>query len=112
MIMSKTSQILIGVLITVIIIGAVWYGLAVHYSSNNSSQVYPASSSNTAQTNPASSQSGTTINNSSAAPASGTTATDNSDASINQDLQGIDTQMNGMSSDNSTAQQSLIPPQQ
>lgn len=109
--MTKSSQIAVGVLLVVVIIGGVWYAVAEKHKKTVAQESnYSSGTSATSVGVSTASSSASTTSNAAVQPA--TSASNDSDATISQDTANIDSQMNGLNSDNANAQQSLTPPAQ
>ena len=91
---SAKTWIAVAVVLVVVIIGWIWYG--------NSSGNVPAQYEQTPAADTSSSGS-----NSAASVTAMSSATNTSDAGLNQDLNSVDGQMTGLNSDTSSADQGL-----
>jgi cytoskeletal protein RodZ len=97
--MSKTAKIVLGIVIAVIVVGGIWWWIA-SQSAGPSTAMVPAATSNSATST--SSASSTVSSTSSSSYPQG-----DSDQSIDQDMTSLNTQMNGMNSDNASVTQSM-----
>jgi cytoskeletal protein RodZ len=89
--MSKTEKVILWIVIVVIVVGGIWWWMA----SRNSNT--PAATVNNKV-------GATAVSSSTASPSY---PQGDSNQSINQDMASLNTQMNGLSSDNASATQSL-----
>ena len=101
--MSKTSKIVLWVIVVIVVIGGIVWFVMGQNSAAPAGQGYSAP---TSQNNPASptsptSATGNTSGGLSTAPA------DNSNAALSQDLASIDAQMTGLTSDSASIDQGL-----
>ena len=99
--MSKKVIILIVIIVLVVLAG--WWFMSQQSTSSPTANTTSQPANQTPRTNNVS-------GNVSANTA--ISAKDNSDAALNQDLNNVDSQMNGLNSDNANASQSLTNPNQ
>lgn len=94
--MSKTGQIVLWIVVAVIVIGGIWWWVA---SRNHASTVAPAM--NSVPTASTTSMAGASTTASTSYPQG------DSDQSINEDMTNLNTQLNGLNSDNASITQSM-----
>jgi hypothetical protein len=103
--MSKTSKIVLWIVILVVIVGGVWFALSRNKGGQQAmvSPAQPTTPVTTQNQNPATPQTP------SVAPSATqtTSPTDTSNAALGQDLTNIDSQINGLNSDSANVDQSL-----
>ena len=97
--MSKTTQTILWVVIAVIVIGGVWWWVSMGTQN-------PSASSGT-QSNAAQNGQPSVATNNTTGGTSAISATDTSDATLNQDLATLDGEMNQLSSDSASIDQGL-----
>jgi len=100
--MSKTVKVILWVAVAVVVIGGVWWWMT------STGGAPGGQSPVTANQQPAAPSPAAPAANPNSAPAPApSTVSDNSNASLNQDLSNIDSQMDGMQSDTATINQGL-----
>jgi hypothetical protein len=101
--MSKTTQIVLGVVAAVVVIGGIWWAVASNNSGQGAGLGYNSSSTSTSN-----STSTNVVSETSTSTASSTALPQgSSDQSINQEMMSVNTQMNGLSSDSANVDQSI-----
>jgi hypothetical protein len=99
--MSTTSKTVIWVIVAIVVIGGIWWWAV---SGNQSAQ---NTQPGTAMNNSAQPTADNTTAGSNAAGSNAIVSNDNSDASLDQDLANLDTQINGLSSDSASVDQGI-----
>ena len=106
--MSQTAKVVLWVVVAVVVIGAVWMLVAGNGSSAPANGSPSASvSGNNAPSAPGNGSVAAGGNQAPSSVGSAPSSQDTSDASLNQDLSNIGTQMNGLSSDSASVDAGL-----